>query len=98
MKWDDDHFRVIRGYVITGTGRMINGGILTSNGTKCSASQDQSGKIGAKVTRMELGNANLDHFLQTQENYMSPVCGLQREMHRSEGNGTRLEGVTLAKK
>jgi len=41
MKWDDDHSRVIRGDCITSTGRMINGGILTGNGTKCSASPDQ---------------------------------------------------------
>jgi len=56
-KWDDDYSRVIRGYDIINTGRMINGGILTSNCTKCSASQDQPRKRRRKAIRMELDDA-----------------------------------------
>jgi len=41
---------------------MINGGFLTSNGTKCSASQKKRGRKRDKVAKMELADANLARF------------------------------------
>jgi len=66
-KWDNDYSRVIRGYDIINTGRMINGGILTCNGTKCSASQDQPRKRRRKAIRMELDAAILARFEKTEK-------------------------------
>ena len=46
---------------------MINRHDLTCNGTKCSASQDQSKKRRDKATKMELDEAILGRFEKTKK-------------------------------
>jgi len=97
MKWDDAQRREVLLDGPISTGKAMNGHNLTCNDPNAIVVQDEPRKSGAKVTRMELDEAILIRFFQTQKNYTSPRSGAQQEMRRTRRSAIWKAGVALAK-